>query len=263
MADKVGFNLGKAKKMQDDIEEAFNQIANKISNPWNGLQTGIRGQWVGEDEYSFEVEFVKKMNTLYGSAKWVSDACIRTIQILVENWAKFQDNNVFDNQATGDATFKSVDTTYHNLAESELSAEKYQSLTAIDTPTKQELAADAFRGLVNGKSSAQNIVDKLTNYVKTVRSGVENLFSTINANNAFYGTQLTAINNLKDKCAESIETVVTAVSDMKTGLYELAGARYNAEGSGMDSVSAEAASTASTAIENSVDGINTRWTDAS
>lgn len=257
---QVGYSIEEGKKLQHSIDDAFNSVKEKISSPWSELQATLRAEWVGEDEFSYEKEFVKKINSLYGSAKWVSDACIATIQTLLEGWAKFQDSNLIEGATNEGDTLSAVTANcdFFNL-ESMPSEESYKSLTAIDEPAALVLSNDTVRGLTNGASSAGKIQDAVSTYVNAVHTGVNELFSSFNANSAFFGDQVESINNLKNNCSTAIAEVVTAVQDLNDLLEELAGSRYTGGSDSMDFSASVAASESNGTISSSVNSMESKW----
>lgn len=251
----IGYNIAQAKSLQDQISEGFQSVKEKIASPWADVQNTLHSEWIGEDEISYEKEFVKKVNGLYGSAKWVSDVCCATIQSTVLSWVKFQDNNLIEGAEAGSTSNTVVSSNYPTLEEIE--GRSYDELEAIQAEAEQ-LDESSTRGLTNGTSSAGAIQDSVTRYVTNIQSEVNALFDSIRANNAFFGNQVDQINNFISKCGVAIGEVVTAVKDLHDLLEQLAGSRYSEE----DTAVSEKADESSNAVTSTVDSIESKWTGA-
>ena len=238
---EIGYNVGQAKQLMEDIAQNYKDLANTISGEWDTVVSTLQTEWIGEDEQNFEEKFAARICELYKNAHELAKGSCETIADLAESWQKFQASNNLDGSESGSVTTVEIP----DLSYEEGIVEK--KAVTFDEGTD--------RGL-KSSGSATNIQQSVEGYVNNIKEAANNMFSEIKSNNAFFGDQSGSIDAFIAAVGEAIGEVIVAVKDLYTALETLAQSNYS------DSVSSvtETMGENTTTVQNSVDELGeSKW----
>ena len=243
MAFAVGYNIGKAQQLTEDISSAYQELSTTISQKWDEVVTVLQNNWVGEDEQSFEATFAKKINTLYSNANTLTKSAIDAIEGLTQSWHTFQKTNVLE----GGETVSSGSFSFTRAVIPENS--ELVALKQVD------LSENTDRGLAT-ESSAGNIKTSVEGYVQEVKSKAETLFDSIVTDSAFFGEQASSIKDFIKKTGDAVAEVSVAVKDLHEALDKVAGQNYTASTASVQ----ETMQTGMTTLESNLTELgSSRW----
>ena len=96
----------------------------------------------------------------------------------------------------------------------------------------EELELNTDRGLRN-INSADIIQNEISEYVESIKKRIKTLFDSININSAFFGDQVSKLDEFIETIETALGEVLIAVKDLNDSLSKLAGTAYNSLQSSM------------------------------
>ena len=146
------------------------------------------------------------MCQLYTSAAGVVNALLNNLYSAGEAWNQFQQSNTMSSANQHNSTYgiENMQVTVND---------------AIIVFQEMNITDDMDRGLLQGTASANTIKQAMDTYMADIKQGVNELYSGIDASNAFMGdSQTQSIKQYIETIGEGVATVATAANDIYEAL---------------------------------------------
>lgn len=227
----IGYNISKINELLDKIGESYNSIGQAMKEGWPTVERTLGENWIGEDEEAYTGALADRINELYTNCKTAVNTVVDSITGLGESWKTFQKQNVIEGSSADDIKGK-------------IDAPKLKDANVDGTVKRPKRSFDAQtdRG-IKSASAGKTCYDAVTDYVKNVRTKVEGLYSELETNTAFLGTEQSAsIKNYLTDMGKSIADLTTCVKTLRAHVETLIANVAKQEGATKDSISAASTS---------------------
>ena len=242
-----GYNPEAVNKVMTEMANAYSMAVKKVRETFDeSLKPVLRAQWIGPDEQDFEMNLIKRINTMFMSSQELTKNAIQTIRSLAISWADFQNKNKIDG-SNSNIVFN------------------VESLLIDIVPTTPEpivfqqrmFSANDNLGLA-GSDSRTVMGLSLGTFVAVSRREINNLFETITFNKAFFGDQLSSLDKFKTSLSEALGTINTSVKDFNDAMDSLVDTNYSQSDATVTESMSSFASDLDASVAESTSG--SRWT---
>lgn len=215
-SNNVGFNITKINDLLKEVAQSYNQIGEAICNDWSAFDNIIRTNWIGPDEVSNENELIDNIYYLYEKCREGIDDIITQIVNIGDYWIEFQKANVMSGTSVG--TVNSA--TRPTISETDIKAVVKKVDQNWDDSTNLGL---------QDRSAATKIDTALDQYVSSVYNAAKNLYDSLDASEAFLGSQASSINTYLHEVGNGLAKLTSCHKTIKENLKKLAEAYITAD----------------------------------
>lgn len=249
----LGYNLTKIGELMDELKTANDNTQKNIKSCFEDLKVRLRANWIGPDQQAFEKKLVERLQNLQMDAKNLVDAGIETVHSLATAWVEHQATNVFEGEARID-----VDKMGLKVPDKIFCSILHESMVVYNeiTFTGNENLGLAYSNSLGLMKSA------LETFVSTIKRYTNDLFASIDVNNAFYGdVQRSALKGYIEKVGYAVGEVQSCIKDFDEAMAILAGTNYDNAQTGVQEKFDAATSTVEGDLNTAYSG--KRWTSSS
>ena len=177
--DFTGYNIAEVNSVLLMLKSSYNDLGDKMANPWPALQNTMQEKWIGPDEQAYEGKFAKDICDLYVTCKETIQTLIDNVTRLGQSWEEFQKTNVIE-----DTAVKANGNTV--LAEVRLDDNKLAEVLRIVSVKERNFGYMENLGL-SDPLAYYAINRAIETYVNDVKNEVNKLYQGITASKAFLG----------------------------------------------------------------------------
>lgn len=198
----IGYTQSEALAVVEEMKGGLKSLKSAMEDGWDPMIQSFRASWVGEDEASFEKTFATELGKMYTNCDTVAGNAMQFIIAAANTWADWQ-TQVASNFEGGQQVQK-------------LDDYAHQPDTLTINPGEQSFDQSTVRGLTDGGAES-TMVNAIDEYVNSVQTAFDGVYSSINASSAFIGSQQSqAMNDFIQGLGESMKQVLKMVDSFKT-----------------------------------------------
>lgn len=260
MAMAVGYNVQKASDLMQALATKYAGLDQIIVSEYKKVSATLRENWVGEDEQHYEQYLANKFNYLYAQSGKLVEVAVQNIYATTLSWIEFQRENRFKASDGTDLVDSVGVQMYGGSSISDITAPAIDIKTNIISYEGFTIPVDADRGLAS-TDSATTIQNAIGGAVQTIKDAVDAICGELKVSEAFFGDQLTSIEEYMTQVHKSVGEIITAVQDISTALNQMAGEQYTGAGdAGMSGYVSGQMTTAAQDMSSTTSDYAGKWT---